>query len=336
MDAATYSTYEVRVRAVRAVREGMRVGRVASAYHVHRITLYRWLTRHRAARGNRGLRRRAGSGRPRKLEDFSERALRAVVLKPASTFGFETDFWTAKRLRQILKHPFGIVVSNRTILRRLHDAGLTYQKPEREYLEIDHRVRRKWLKEVLPRIRETIDKYRAILYCEDESNIMLTALLGKTWARRGKTPKQKVSGKRGSVSAMSALNHAGRLVFTLHDKRIASIEVIRFLDQLLQHHKGRHIVVVMDQAPPHVSKLTARYIDSQRRLHVFHLPPYSPDWNPDEKVWNYLKHEELKSHQARTTKQLKQLARRKLNHMRSNPTLLKGLFFRCCVADLLA
>ncbi|MBE7445670.1 MAG: transposase [Planctomycetia bacterium] len=38
--------------------------------------------------------------------------------------------------------------------------------------------------------------------------------------------------------------------------------------------------------------------------HVFYLPPYSPDFNPDEQVWNYLKHEELKSHQARTKDQL--------------------------------
>ncbi|NLS93437.1 MAG: hypothetical protein GXX96_14865 [Planctomycetaceae bacterium] len=44
------------------------------------------------------------------------------------------------------------------------------------------------------------------------------------------------------------------------------------------------LVVVTDQAPPHVSKRTKAYIASQPRLHVFHLPKYSPDRNPDEKV----------------------------------------------------
>ncbi len=63
--------------------------------------------------------------------------------------------------------------------------------------------------------------------------------------------------------------------------RIASAEVIDFLNQLLSRHPKRHLVVVMDQAPPHMSKLTWRFINGQRRLHELHLPPYSPDWNPD-------------------------------------------------------
>jgi transposase len=91
----------------------------------------------------------------------------------------------------------------------------------------------------------------------------------------------------------------------------------------------------MDQAPPHVSKKTQAFIDSQPRLHVFHLPPYSPDWNPDEKVWNHLKHQELKSHQAKTKQELHELAQTKLTSMSQDPHLLRGIFFRCCVAELL-
>ena len=95
--------------------------------------------------------------------------------------------------------------------------------------------------------------------------------------------------KRGGVTAMSALSGQGRLLFRLFSQRIASAQVIYFLGQMLQHHPRRHLVVVMDQAPPHVSQKTRDYIDSQRRLHVHYLPKYSPDWNPDEKVWNHLR-----------------------------------------------
>ena len=92
----------------------------------------------------------------------------------------------------------------------------------------------------------------------------------------------------------------------------------------------------MDQAPPHTSKQTAAFIAGQRRLHVFHLPAYSPDWNTDEKVWNHLKHQELKGHQAKTKVEIKDLAERKLTTMSQNPALLRGIYFRCCVADLLS
>jgi len=134
---------------------------------------------------------------------------------------------------------------------------------------------------------------------------------------------------------MSAITQTGRLVFRLLEKRIASNEVISFLEQILEHHKRRHVVVVMDKAPPHTSKKTQNFVESQKRLHVFHLPSYSPDWNPDEKVWNHLKHQELKGHQARTTPEMKQLAGRKLSKMSRNPSQMRGIFFRCCVAELL-
>ena len=134
---------------------------------------------------------------------------------------------------------------------------------------------------------------------------------------------------------MSAITKTGRLVFRLLEKRINSDDVISFLEQVLQHHNRRHVVVVMDKAPPHTSKKTKAFVERQRRLHVFYLPSYSPDWNPDEKVWNHLKHQELKGHQARSTPEMKQLARRKLSKMSRNPSQLRGIFLRCCVAELL-
>ncbi len=275
------------------------------------------------------------SGRPRKLEDLNRRKLRSIVLKPASKFGFETDFWTCRRLVQVIRSEFGVRVSKVTVWRRVRDVGLTYQKPERVYFEINEEARKDWIKNELPRIRAAVRKHKAILYFEDEANISLSALLGKTWSPRGQTPKQSVTGKRGGVSAMSAITKTGRLVFRLLEKRINSDDVISFLEQVLQHHNRRHVVVVMDKAPPHTSKKTKAFVERQRRLHVFYLPSYSPDWNPDEKVWNHLKHQELKGHQARSTPEMKQLARRKLSKMSRNPSQLRGIFLRCCVAELL-
>jgi transposase len=336
MQEAKYSTYELRVRAVQAVQEGMTVTQVAQAYQVDRTTLHRWLARYRQSGNAEALLRHPGSGRPRKLQEITLEQWRTVILQPASAFGFETDFWTAKRVHQVISQQFGLAVGTRTIVRRLHDAGLSYQKPTREYCEADPLARQEWLRSTLPKIRTALREYRAILYCEDEASISLTALLGKTWAVRGQTPKQKVTGKRGSVPVMSAINARGRLVFRLYDKRIASAEVIEFLGQLLTEHPRRHLVVVMDQAPPHTSQQTTAFIASQKRLHVFHLPAYSPDWNPDEKVWNHLKHQELKGHQAKTKEEIKALAERKLMAMSKNPELLRGIYFRCCVADLLS
>jgi transposase len=305
---------------------------VASAYQVDRTTLFRWRQRY-DAEGEIGLQRRCGSGRPRKLTELAEDVWYEIVLQPASAFGFETDLWTVRRVHQVLCNEYRANISRDTVWRRLREVGLTYQTPERQYFQIDEQARQEWLQTEVPRIRKTVEKYRAILYFQDESNVSLTALLGKTWAPCGETPSVRVTGKRGGVSAMSAISGRGHLLFRLLDKRIASAEVIEFLRQMLKHHPRRHLVVVMDQAPPHRSKATKTFIEGQQRLHVFYLPKYSPDWNPDEKVWSHLKHQELVAHQARDKQELRSLTQRKLKRMSSDPSLIRGIFFRCCVAD---
>lgn len=332
MSQGGYSTLEMRSRAVVAVERGQPVGQVAEAYGVNRTTLFRWLCRF-TIDGQRGLERRVGSGRPRLLAALDMERINDIVLEPASAFGFESDLWTVGRLRRVIREQYGVTVSPDTVWRRLREAGFTYQKPERRYFEVNEEAREEWLRVDAPRIRADVRKFRAILYFQDESNVSLTAFLGKTWGFRGQTPQVSVTGKRGGVTAMSALSGQGRLLFRLFSQRIASAQVIYFLGQMLQHHPRRHLVVVMDQAPPHVSQKTRGYIDSQRRLHVHYLPKYSPDWNPDEKVWNHLKHHELKGHQAKTKEELRTLTQRKLATMSRNPSLLRGLFFRCCVAD---
>jgi transposase len=333
MSEGTHLSMEVRGRAVRAVQDGMSRKAVAAAFGVDRATLFRWMQKYDVG-GECGLQRKAGSGRRRKLEELCEDELRALVLKGAPHCGYETDLWTVGRLRRVIAEEFSIVLSKNTVWRRLRDAGLTSQKPEREYYEIDEAARKNWLRYEVPKIRRCVRKHRGILYCQDESNVSLTAFLGKTWAPRGKTPKAPVTGKRAGIAANSAISRSGRLLFRLLEKRIASKAVIEFLCPMLKHHPRRHLAVVMDQAPPHTSKKTKAWIASQPRLHVFHLPKYSPDWNPDEKVWNHLKHQELASHQAKTKAELKELTRRKLQSMAKRPQLLRGLFFRCCIADL--
>ena len=329
-----YSTYEMRAGAVQAVlSSGLAIGEVARAYSTDRTTLFRWIKRYEDE-GGAGLHRQAGSGRPRKLKEVSSQRFWNLVLQPATSFGYETDLWTVARVHQVVQEKLKLVVSKDTIWRRLREAGLTYQKPERQYFETDDKARQEWLEHTLPKVRETVRKYRAILYFQDEANVSLTAFLGKTWAPRGKTPKGQVTGKRGGVAALSAISKQGHLLFALHQKRIASDEIIHFLAQMLHHHRTRHLVVLMDNARPHTSKKTMSFIDGQPRLHVFNFPSYSPDWNPDEKVWNHLKHHELKSHKAKTKDELTELTHKKLNGMANNPHLVRGLFFRCCVADL--
>lgn len=98
------------------------------------------------------------------LPKFDVCALNEILVEPASEFGFETDLWTIGRLRQVIQDRYGVTICTHTVWRRLRDAGFTYQKPERQYFELNEEAREEWMREEAPRIRAAARKFQALLY----------------------------------------------------------------------------------------------------------------------------------------------------------------------------
>ena len=227
-------------------------------------------------------------------------------------------------------------LSRMAIWRTLNKFEQSFKKVQKEYYETNKIAQENWKKRILPKIKRTIKKHRAILYFEDESCIQLSPVMGKSWGPIGEKIIHKATGNKGSISAISSISNDGRLVFNVHDggKRFSSDDIIDFLGQMLDQHKRRHLVVIMDRATCHTSKKTRKYIKDQKRLHVFYLPSRSPKFNPDEQVWAHLKHHELKSHQEIDLNGLKRLTNKKLRKLSKEKKKLRGIFKRCDNAHL--
>lgn len=76
-------------------------------------------------------------------------------------------------------------------------------------------------------------------------------------------------------------------------------EVFRaFVQQVLLPTLKPGDMVVMDNLSPHKNPETVRLLE-QSGMHVRFLPPYSPDFNPIEKMWSKIK-AMLRSAKART------------------------------------
>jgi transposase len=311
------------------------IAHVSRLFGVHRNSIRRWIkeSKHRTAFTRK---KKPGSGRKPKLNKETGRKLLNILKQPASKHGFENDCWTTKRIRTVCKKVLGLTVSRMAIFRTLQQYEHAYKTPQRQYYETNVAQQKRWLDETLPIINALVKKKQAILYFMDESNLTLSPTLGKTWAPIGKRVVQKVTGNRGSVAAISAISKSGYLLFNLFagGKRFKSHDIIKWLGAMLAYHPRRHLVVVMDRAKPHTSQKTRDFIATQKRLHVFYLPPRSPELNPDEKVWAHLKGHDLKSHQARTENELKKLAQRKLRATAHNKNKIIGIFNRNDYADL--
>jgi len=56
-----------------------------------------------------------------------------------------------------------------------------------------------------------------------------------------------------------------------------------------QRTPGKQIVIILDNASIHRSKKTKKYLERHKNIHLFYLPPYSPEYNPVEIFWRWIK-----------------------------------------------
>ena len=63
-------------------------------------------------------------------------------------------------------------------------------------------------------------------------------------------------------AAISAISKGGYLLFNLFDggKRFKGADIIKWLRQMLAYHPRRHLAVVMDRAPCHMSKAVKNFV----------------------------------------------------------------------------
>jgi transposase len=319
---------DVKNKIVKSYNNGNTTAELAEIFGYSKRAIQKWIKENKEGKK---FSRKTGSGRPSKINKNIGLEIIKILKMPASEFGFETDLWNTKRLKIICEKKYKLKISKMSIWRFLIKFEQSFKKVQKSYYEADENLKNEWIIEVLPLIKKTVKINRAILYFEDESNISLSPVMGKSWGPIGKKIVHKSTGNRGSISAISAISNDGRLVFNLFDgnKRFNSNDIINFLKQLLLEHPKRHLVVVMDQAKCHNSKLTKEFIRSQKRLHVFYLPSKTPEYNPDEQVWAHLKNHELKSHQETTVKGLKKLVNKKLKNLSKDKNKLYGIYKRC-------
>lgn len=315
-----------RFQAIILKKKKWKIDKIAEAFGVHRCTIAHWVTKEKRY-GKESLRRTKAKGAKPKLNREDKKQIISWLKKSAMDFGFETPLWDCKRIQIIIKNELkkNIAISN--LWKNLRRWNLTPQKPDKMAIERNQRKVNQWLREEWSKIEEHRRRWQAMLYFQDESSVSLVPVLGTTWAKRGETPKIKVTGNRGSIAVSSAISPAGRMVFRIEKNKVTSKTFIDFLKQIIKNHPWRKIIVITDNSPTHTAKAVENFIrENKRKIIVYYLPTYSPDLNPDEDVWKYLKNVKLKAHQARNKKEFTPLVRSKMKSMQRKPSLIKSFF----------
>ena len=292
MDARrlTHTTLtELRKRGVASVQDGQSPEMVAVALGINRVTMYGWLARYRDGGWN-ALDARKRGGRKPKLDAKAIRWIyRTVTEKNPLQLKFTFALWTAKMIGQLIFKRFRVKMSKSSVCRLLSQLGLTPQRPVwRAYQQRPEEVQ-KWLQEEYPRIRRLAQQHKALIFFGDEAGVRSDHHAGTTWAVKGKTPVVSSTGARFGLNLLSAVSAQGEFRFMTVKGRVGATQFIEFIKRLL-HNEPRVVFLIVDGHPAHKAKIVKRFIESLKgRFRLFFLPPYSPELNPDERVWNDLK-----------------------------------------------
>lgn len=150
----------------------------------------------------------------------------------------------------------------------------------------------------------------------------MAPLLRTTLAFRGHTPAFELrASHRDKVSVAAALwktpGPAGlvRLAYrTYPDQFVNNERYAQFLADVLTHRlRGTPVIVVHDRGNMHRGEPVEDLLADFGSLMGFEpLPPYAPELDPVEELWNWLKYDELPNFAPRDVTHLDRVVNRKL------------------------
>ena len=317
----------MRRRAVSMVQKGVPPTEVADLLGTAARSVFHWMARYRSG-GWDGLKTGSRSGRPSKLDESDMHYIYDTVTDgDPRQQGFPFALWTLKMVQQFIWRELGIKLSRWSVSRLLKQMGLSVQRPVWRAWQQDPEAAKRWQSRQFPALRAYAKRIGAKVYFADEAGIRSDYHSGTTWAVRGRTPVVKSTGARFGCNMISAVSPVGEMRFMVTDQRMSASLFCEFLDRLMVGEDGT-VLLVVDGHPSHKARKVFEHIEKhQGRLRLYILPSYSPELNPDELVWNWVKHHKLGKNSEITDKaSLIKAARAALSALQKMAGIIKGFF----------
>lgn len=291
---------EVRRRtAVRMRRQGHSIEAIADALEIDASTVHRYLASYRES-GYEGLLVQWSSGRPPKLEEPELRELEELLLIGPEEHGFAESFWSGGRVAQLIKEHFGVDYHERYVPELLRRMGWSIQKPNTRAVERNDELIEDWKGFQWRRIRQRAKRKKATIVFIDETGVLSSPYLRRTWAPKGETPvvDKKARGPRlrmsliGAIAVDPAFTETRLFFRSFPGASCLGTDFRSFLNYLTRAIDGP-LIVVWDGLRGHKSREVKEFLATCKRLTIEFFPPYAPELNPVEYLWAWLKNKPL-------------------------------------------
>lgn len=141
----------------------------------------------------------------------------------------------------------------------------------------------------------------ASLWALDETGKQLESNNFYNWGPKGQYKNIEHNGSKKGLNIIGAteINTHFKFLYDEYEKgtedsvKLSSQQVISFIDKLVEYdtNRGANITfVILDNARIHRSHEVRKHIKKyEKRLFLIYQPTYSPQLNPQENMWNWMK-----------------------------------------------
>lgn len=292
---------------------GRSASETTAAVGVDRRTVYRVAERFREM-GEAGLLDRREDNGQTKLDECYLAWLYKVVKSSPENHGWLRPTWTREMLVETLARKTGIRVPVSTMSRALKMIGARRGRPRPTVrCPWPEGARNRRIRQIR-RLRAGLPRGHVVVY-EDEVDIHLNPKIGLDWMVSGQQKEVVTPGQNVKCYLAGALDAVtGRLVW-VEGYRKDSLLFVRLMEKLLRTYSSARVIhVVLDNYRIHTSQITKRALADLGGRIVFHfLPPYCPDENKIERLWQDLHGNVTRNHRCRNMAALMDRVRRYLH-----------------------
>ena len=276
----------IRVKALIAYYKGNSVEQVANCYDISEKSVKSWIKRYERV-GCEMLSDAERSGRPLKLLKEQQEELKKLIEEQKGRV------WVARHVYLLLVTIFGVVYSIKYIPELLKKLGLSFHKSIHYLIKRDSEKRREWIQEKLPKIyRDKLEQGWKIFY-QDEVGFQTQGTLAYTWGLKGKKIEIPNYGRHGRINLIGAFElGTGKFYGVTTSFKVNAMRFRRFICHLKREMRTEKILLICDNAKFHKAKWLTAWVETQSAwLRLEFLPTYSPDFNPIERLWRWMKTE---------------------------------------------
>ncbi len=229
-------------------------------------------------------------GRPAKLTKSQRQELEQMIDLGPQASDYSGGCWRSPMIQDLIQKKFGVFYNVYYIAELLKSLNYSFQKARFVAANKDEEKRKNWLEKTWPEILKLSQEKNSYILFGDEASFPQWGSLSYTWAKKGVQPTIQTSGKRKGYKVFGLIDYCtGRFFSQSIQGKFTSDTYSDFLRSVIAQTR-KHLIIIQDGARYHTSKQMKEFFQMHsKKITIFQMPSYSPDYNPIEKLWKQIK-----------------------------------------------